>query len=92
MIFDQGSICGQNIEFIAKQSGNTRYSVMNMSPIEVANSMSYFPTPKDSLWKVTCLMELLEVRDGDLQIGDDQDEGGFSKEEIQTLINFISTN
>ena len=88
MIFDQGSICGQNIEFIAKQSGNTRYSVMNMSPIEVANSMNYFPTPKDCLGKVTCLMELLEVRDGDLQIG----EGGFSKEEIQTLINFISTN
>ena len=67
---------------------------MNMSPREVANSMNYFPTPKDSKGKVTCLMELLEVHDGDLQIGDDQDEDedGFSKEEIQQLINFISTN
>ena len=37
-------------------------------------------------------MDLLEVCDGDLQIGYDQDEDGFSKEEFQQLINFISTN
>ena len=52
----------------------------------------YFSTPKDSKVKMTCLMELLEVHDGDLQIVDDQDEEGFSKKIIQQLINFISAN
>ena len=55
---------------------------MNLSPKEVANSMNYFSTPKDSEVKMTCLMELLEVHDGDLQIGDDQDEDGFTNKEI----------
>ena len=91
MVYDQGSITGQNINFIALKSGYNRYSVMEISPRHVANSMKYSEVPKESMWKVSFLKELLSIRNGDLSVGNGEEEG-FSKKEIQELIFNISTD
>ena len=90
MIFDQGSNSGQNINLIALSAGYTRYNVMKMSPSCVANAIKYCPVPKESKWKIAFLKELMSVRDGDLRVGDDE-EDGFTKEEISHLIGMVAT-
>ena len=91
MVYDQGSICGQNINFIAKNAGYDTYTMMKTSPRHVASSMKYFAVPEESLWKVSFLKELISIREGDLSVGNEE-EGGFSKEEIKDLIDTISTD
>ena len=90
LMFDQGSISGQNIDYIAKSAGYDRFSVMNESPRSVASAIKYAPVSHNSIWKVSFLKELLNVRDGDLCVGNEEE--GFSKEEIQQLINLVSTD
>ena len=88
-MFDQGSISGQNIDYIAKSAGYDRCSVMNKPPRSVASAIKYAPVPHNTIWKVSFLKELLNVRDGDLCVGNEE-EG--KKEEIQQLINTVSTD
>ena len=64
---------------------------MNMTPNCVANAMIYSPVPKESQWKVPLLKELISLRDGELYMEDDKNGQEFSREEIQNLIAFIST-
>ena len=66
IIYDQGSITGQNINLIASSSGYNRYTVMKMTPNCVANAIKYSPIPKESEWKISLLKELISLRDGEL--------------------------
>ena len=50
--------------------------------------MTYAPIPKDDVWKVSFLQELINIRSGALHV----DGIDFKKEEIQDLINMITTN
>ena len=90
-IYDQGSISGQNLNLIASSSGYNRYTVMNMSPNCVANAITYSPIPKESQWKVSLLKELISLGDGELCMSEDESGNGFSREDFQNLIAFIST-
>ena len=91
MVYDQGSTCGQNINYIAENAGFSRYSVLKISPRHVASSMKYSVVPEESMWKVSFLKELLSIRDGHFSVGNEE-EGGFSRDEIQELINIITTD
>ena len=91
MVYDQGSISGQNVNLIASNAGYTRYNVLKMSPSCVANSIKYCPVPKESEWKIPFLKELISVRDGDLRVGEDDDDAEFTKKEIEQLIGLVAT-
>ena len=80
MVYDQGSISGQNLNLIASNAGYTRYNVLKMSPSCVGNTIKYCPVPKESEWKIPLLKELISLRDGELYIEDDENGQEFSRE------------
>ena len=90
-IYDQGSITGQNINLIASSAGYSRFNVLNMTPSCVANNIRFSSVPEDSIWKVQLLKELISLRDGELCMRENDNEQGFSREDLQNLIAFVST-
>ena len=90
-IYDQGSITGQNINLIASESGYNRFNILNMAPSCVANEIRFSPVPEESKWKIQLLKELLSLCDGELCMREDENEQAFSREELQNLIAFVST-
>ena len=50
--------------------------------------MKYSVVPEESMWKVSFLKELLCIQDGHFSVGNEE-EGGFSKDEIRELIDNI---
>lgn len=63
---------------------------MKTSPKTVSSAMKYFPTPQIDQWKIPFLNELLDIRNGKLQINEGEDT--FTPEEIQDLIHMITTD
>ena len=91
MVMDQGSISGQNLNFVSIESGYSRQSILKMAPKAVINEMKCFPVPEDSAWKVNILKELIDIRDSVLHIGTKDDENFLTKKEIEDLIVLVST-
>ena len=93
MVMDQGSISGQNLNFVSIHSGYPSHSILKMSPRAVSNDLRFYPVPEDSAWKVNFLKELISLRDcDDLHIESQTDQEFLTKEEIQDLIALVSTN
>ena len=90
-IYDQGSITGQNINLIASNSGYNRFEILNMTPNCVAKEIRFSPVPEESVWKIQLLKELISLREGELCMREDENEQSFSREELQNLIAFVST-
>ena len=86
VIMDHGSITGQDLSMIAKDAGLDTFRIMNMSPNAVADLLEFAPVPENCEWQVNLIKELLEIRSGGLVVEN------ISSEEIQNLINFVSTN
>ena len=91
MTKDQGSISGQNLTYIAVNSGFDRNSILTFCPRTVSNDIRYAPVPEDCAEKVTFLKELLQIRDGDLDVCFDEGKDFLTKEELQDLIFLVST-
>ena len=91
MINDQGSNSGQNINLIAQNSGYNKYNVLQMDPSCVAKEITYSSAPKESTWRIGFLKELINVRDGNLNVGGLNDDEGFSQKEIEDLIYIVAT-
>ena len=62
-----------------------------MAPSCVANEIRFSPVPEESKWKIQLLKELISLRDGELCMREDENEQAFSREELQNLIAFVST-
>ena len=88
MSSDKSSISGQNLNFIANNSGYSFESLLNTCPKIISNAMTYAPIPKDDIWKVSFLQELLNIRSGALNV----DGIDLKREEIQDMINMVTTN
>ena len=91
MIHDQGSNSGQNINLIASNAGYSRHNVMKMEPTCVAREMSYSSDPKESIWTIDFLKELMNVHNGNLSVVCLEDDESFSIKEIGHLINIVAT-
>ena len=62
-----------------------------MTPNCVAKEIRFSPVPEESVWKIQLLKELISLREGELCMREDENEQSFSREELQNLIAFVST-
>ena len=80
---DKHSITCQNLDYI---SNECNLDAHNANPSEVLQS-EYHEVPVDEVWRVEAIKELLEIRNGNLILGNDQ----FSKDDITDMIDLIAT-
>ena len=89
MIVDCGSITMQNLELISKETGQE--NIMGIAPCEVINGYQYSPIPLGEEWRVGLLDELIDLRNGSLNLEWD-DNSELSPDDLNDLINFVATS
>ena len=76
------SVTGKNLRNIMLLTEKVKIS--DLTP-EDADSIKYREVPEKELWRIGFLKELIELKDGDLQVN------GFSYEEFDDFVKFVCT-
>ena len=82
---DKSSTTSQNLDLISRESGIE--NVLEENPRTVANSLQYCPVPHEEEWRLGFLKELLLLRNGQMEVENDE----LSQEEINDLITIVAT-
>ena len=80
---DVRSVTGRNYRNIMLLVGKTSVSKVRK---EDAEKIKYFPIDKKDCWKVDTIKELINVRNGQLEIP------GFEKHELDEVLNYLCTS
>ena len=81
---DQGSIIRKNLNIIEKESNCA--NILSLDSRFVSNHVIYAPVPDEEIWRINFIEELIQIRSNELFVD------GFSRKEIQELINLIATS
>ena len=79
---DNRKLTGKTLSRICADTNLVRSS---LSPSSVKKSMEYFCVPAGQDWRVDMVLELLNLREGSLEIDD------LESDEVTTLINYLCT-
>ena len=69
----------------SRNCAETNVARSNLSSSSVKKSMEYFCVPAGQDWRVDMVLELLNLREGSLEIDD------LESDEVTTLINYLCT-
>ena len=62
-----------------------KYSVEDVKKVDI-DQIDYFPLDENETWKVGCIKEILETREGALEIQ------RFNPDELENMLNFLCTS
>ena len=75
---DQRTVLGKNMGSISRE-------VASVTAINVKNKMKYFPVPEEETWRISIIKELLEIKSGQANISN------FEDEDVTDLLNILCT-
>ena len=80
---DVRSVTGSNYRNIMLLLG--KYSVEDIDKLD-ADKIDYFSMDENDSWKVECIREIIEAKEGFFEIQ------GFNPEELDDMLNFLCTS
>ena len=83
------SVTGKNIREILNATGQTDIFKVNIS--EMKKSFKFCEIQEEDKWKTTLIKELTNVKQGSISIEGEDQERFLTNEEIQDIINYVST-
>ena len=83
------SVTGKNIREILNATGQTDIFKVNIG--EMKKSYKFCEIQKEDKWKTKLIEELTNVKQGSISIEGEDQERFLTNEEIQDIINYVST-
>ena len=80
---DKHSIPCLNLDYISEECNLDAHTIKSWDVLQ----SEYREVPDDEVWRVDAIKELLEIRNGELTLGN----GQFSKNDISDMIDLLAT-
>ena len=77
---DQRTVLGRNMGSIGRELSSN-----SVTTIDVKNKMKYFPVPVEETWRISIIQELLEIKSGQANISN------FEDEDVTDFLNILCT-
>ena len=89
-INDTRTITGKNVRKILLETGT--FDILSIDTNELKRSFQYKQIPDEEKWRINILKELVNTKQGNLEIIFDEETEKLTAEEIDNMIHIITTS